>query len=401
MPDNDDEKKEVDVKEEEQEEEVVDAHPASGLRQQLDYYLPKEGDDDYVPPAGEVNKPEVKTIEGWTSDEMSELNTLLEEEKPDFSKYDEEKLNKIKEVFPEKFEVDTEDVEPNYEEMDAPTLVEEVKKNQRLVSERENKIKELEDKLKDTPEGEKVDPSEYEKFVKEARTNLSSAWKKFQKKFDLPDVNLLAAVDSSNIDDRLLQWQNTELRDTIEKEFGLEKGEFEVVKEDLFTPKTPSYRWRTLTQSKETELQNEMQSNLDSRKTKLAEVQKQQQADIDWYAETYLGGDKAEAKKAVEALNDIPNQIAAGKLKSDSHPFSLKNLLRGVNHETLTKKAVDEAIANLTAAFNKKGVYLEAKDFPADITVPKGKVSKEGDGKLYSDEELEKSPMLRSLMGNL
>lgn len=400
MPDNE---KNERLEEEEVVEETVEAHPSSGLAQQLSYYLPKEGDADYVPPAGE-HKPEEKVVDGFTSEEMAELNELLESEEPDFSKYDEEKLNKIKEVFPEKFEVSVEEdseSEVDFSKMDAPTLIEEVKKNQRLVSERNTKIKELEDKLKTTPKGEDIPETEYQKFVKEARVDLSSAWKKFKDKFDLPDVSLVSSVNANSIDDRLLQWQQTELRDTIEKEFGLEKGEFEVVKEDLFTPKTPSYRWRTLTQSKETELQNEMLTNLNNQKKQLDEVRVQQQADIDWYAETYLGGDKEAAKTAVIELNNIPARIEKGELKPDAHPFSLKNLLRGANHETLTKMAVDEAVKNLTKAFNEKGIYLETKDFPTDITMPKGK-SPEGDGKtVFSKEELEKSPMLRSLMGNL
>lgn len=390
---------------------VSEPHPASGMAQYMKEFLGTEADsssDDEEDNKDEDDKSsdEVFTIERFSEDENTKFTELIDSKEKltdeDFAdfKLSEEELTAVKTKFADKFTEDKKDDFGNgkLEELEKPALIEEVKKNQRFVSDRNTKIQELENKVKTLEEKPTVTDEKLKSFITDIKQDLVNGWKKHSKDLELPDIGLIQASGSSgSVEDRLLDWQENTLKDQIEKEFELEKGEFEVVKEDLFQPKTASYRWRTATEAKEKELQKELQDLSNAEKTRLADIQRKQTEDIKWYADTFAGGDQNEVVKLVSEINDIPAKIAKGELTPEKHPFSLRNLLVSYKYDELVKKAVNDAVAQTTKQFNEKGIYLENEDeLPTDLTKIKKAASEkkkiEFDKKLISN-----SPMLRNV----
>lgn len=378
-------------------------HPASGMYQYMQEFL-DDGDKTYKDNSddndnNDDDKGDKLIFEKLTEEDTSKFNKLLEKDKlneEELKEFDfsDEEITKIKDKYSDKFKVVSNDFDTNLEEMQKEDLIKEIKKNQRLVSERNQKIKDLENNAsKPTVTDEKL-----RAFINDIKSDLKGGWKKHAKDFDLPDLSLIQASNSNgNLEDRLYQWQQSELRSEIEKEFDLEKGEFEVVKEDLYEPRTPSYRWRTKTEAKEKELNREIENQVSVERQRLAKIQQQQADEIKWFAENYTDKDITKAQAVVQQMNEVPQKIAKGELTPDKHPFALKNLLLGFKHDELVTKAVNDAVAKITKQFNDKGVYLESnKELPTDIT--NVKAPKSGKSKVSFDKSnLEKSPMLRNL----
>jgi len=280
------------------------------------------------------------------------------------------------------------------EEMSQEQLIEELKKNQRIANERLDELK----KLKDSPI---TNDEELKAFIEELKKNPINAWKNYRDKFKLPDTDLLKASLSNDPEEQLLAWQNTTLKKKFEKEFGLQDGEFEVVKEDLYTPKTPSFRWRQLSEQKEKELFSRVEDIQKEEKDRIEKIRESQEEDIEYFAETFLDGDLEVARSKVQELNSIPQKIADGELDQSQHPFSLRNLMRGAFYEELVTKERERAEQNIIKQFNEKGYYLTSKELPTNLNnIPQGKGETVVD--LGVNEDIMKiSPMYRTMFQDI
>jgi Mor family transcriptional regulator len=340
----------------------------SGLEAALADYLPQDNDE---------VKSEDFVIEGIDENKAALIKTELEKDNPSIDNLDgfsedELKLIKDKKLFEASESVKPEEhTNTKLEDLDKEALINEVKKNQRLVSERDEQLKET--KSIEVSEGT-LSQKDLEEFVEGVRTDLSGTWNRFAEKLELPSLDVVNRVAlKGSVEDRLLQWQETELKNKIEKEFKLEKGEFEVVREDLFTPKTPSYRWRVETERKEKGLQTEVADYAKSQADTLKANQEQQLKDVKWYADTYYDGNEDEVLKLVEEVNAIPLKIKNGELPETAHPFNVRNLLIAANHETLVKQEVAKAVEALAKQYNDRGMYLPAqKEVPINMLSDNG-----------------------------
>jgi hypothetical protein len=389
-------------------EQLPDPHPSSGMFQYMQAFLGEEdkdeekaddvaGGNDEEPNADDTDS--ASLFDRFTDEDNTKFKEVVS--KDEFNEEDlkefnlsEDELKTVKDKYSEKFKVP---VGVKLEDMEKEDLINEVKKNQRLVSERNQEVQTLKSQMEQAS-GNKITDEEMSAFLTDIKTDLKGGWKKHADKLGLPDISLIQASNSNgSVEDRLYQWQQSELRREIEKEFGLEKGEFEVVKEDLYEPKTASYRWRTRTEAKEKELKSEIETQMSTERQRLTKIQEQQQNEIKWYADTYTDGDITKAQEIVKEMNTIPEKIAKGELKPDRHPFALKNLLLGYKHEEIVNAKVKEAIDKVTKQFNDKGIYLKSEDeMPTDITNVKS--PKSGKTKLEFDKQtIERSPMLRNV----
>ena len=282
----------------------------------------------------------------------------------------------------------------NLTEMSNEQLIEEVKKNQRFTTDHLTEIETLKSSLE--KRGEAPQDAKIQKFIEGLKINPIEAWNTFKDDLKLPDVDLLKANLGNDTEEQLLQYQNNVLKQQIEKEFRLQEGEFEPNKDELYTPKTASYRFRRLSEAKEKSLDANLQNITTSETARLEEMKENQKVDIKHYADTYLKGDLEAARSSVDALNSIPEKIASGELKQSDHPFSMRNLLRGANYDTLVAKAVDDAQQVIISKFASKGLYLGEKDLPTNIT-NSGNGSGEKLTDISSKEQLTYSPMHRTI----
>lgn len=249
----------------------------------------------------------------------------------------------------------------------------ELKKHQTLSEERGIKLEQTEKELKALKEAQPIDPDVI-KFIEKLRTDPLGALKEYEKKFELPPVDLIKSTVTAggDIKSRLKVYQSTVAKKTVEKEFDLDEGTFRYDADEAEDPSSASYRFRELSRNYEETLRNEARQLQDAEKKVIEDVQKTQAADLKWYADTYLGGDETKAGEALASLNRMPIEISEGKLPMEKHPFGLRTILLGVNHETLQEQAVKTAVEALHAEYNAKGMYLPDGDTPPDITkIPK------------------------------
>lgn len=381
-----------------------------GLGNALKEFLPTQAEDDDNTTKNEEG--EIISIDGITEEEFEKAKEIIfkddfakaEDKDKLFTGFSDEQIQSLKEAYADKFNPQV--LNTKLEDLEPPQLIEEVKKNQRLVSERLKEIEALKTELetfKANGNGQQKTQAsnpEVEQFINELKINPASAWDKYRAKFDLPDKDLLSASLSSNPEKQLKAWQETQLKPEIEKKFNLEKGEFEVVKEDLYEPGTPSYAFRKATEAKEREQEQVIANTRQSESQMLEQIKAQQIEDIKFIAENDLGGDLEKAEALFNELNALPIKIVNGEVPAERSPYAIRNLIRGVFHDQLMAQAKAEVENDIIKQFNEKGMYLPDKELPTDIT--KIKTTQTTTTPVTATkEQLEYSPMLRTIMQDI
>lgn len=359
-------------------EEPKEAYEGSGLYQSLLDFLPNSKEDDNKnnkggeePPAGSDKKPDEEPPPAEPSAEPP--------------------------------------VEPSLvlEEMSSEQLIEEVKKNQRLLSEKDltvkefGKIKEENVQLKSELEQAKKikvgDDSTAQAFFDEFRKDATAAFNKYKDKLNLPDFNLvLSQFTGGGHSARLKQHIETVIKPQIEKEFGMNAGEFKFdLAEAHEDPTSASAHFLDLKGRKQQELQNEVVSMETRERTVADAVKKQQATDLKWFADTYLGGDEAKVQEVWKEVESKALEVVSGKAKPEEHPLSLRYVLLGYKHKELVEEEVKKVAEAIQQEYTKLGMYLPGKEKPTDISGQKSATKpKEGGLKIGKSEY---SPMLQNL----
>lgn len=370
-------------------------HEGSGLYQTLKDFLPKEGDDknngkdgDKAP---EIEKTITAVLAKAEADRTAEDKTLLEANKEIVTK------------------LTTPPPPPKLEEMDSKALVEEVKKNQRLVSERDVKIKDFE-KFQTENTQLKAQIEEFKKnkvgedptakaFFELLRKDATAAWSQYKAKLNLPDLGLVQTqFAGGGHSARLKQHLETTVKPEIEKEFGMEKGTFKFNAEEAEAdPTSASARYLELKRHKEDELRGEVINQETKEKQIVEAVKSQQAADLKWYTEKYLGGDQTKAQELMKEFEAKALEVIAGKAKPEEHPFSLRNVLRGFKHEQLVQEIVTKTVGDIKQQYAALGAFLpgDTKDNITNLKeIKSGEKPKDGGGQAFKIEKSEFSPML-------
>lgn len=250
-----------------------------------------------------------------------------------------------------------------------------MKKYQRLVAERERAIEEL----------KKQNPNErlakYEEFIEEMKKDALGAYRKYQKDFDLPDATYFEnqLITQGDVQTRLAQWQENDLIPQIEKKYKIEPGTFVYDPSEAYKAGTPSYEYRIQTEKKEKALLSEYENTQKQQREVLEKIKQQNDADLKYLRETFYPDNKygsaEEADKAfVEALKKLDELQAKNAEGFDpaNNLFSLKNIFRGVLFDELLERAVNEQVKKIHEEYNSRGMYLPAKDNPTDVNSVKG-----------------------------
>jgi len=280
------------------------------------------------------------------------------------------------------------------------TLANDVKKNQRLVSERETELAKLRT-LKS------ADPTKHQEFVEALRKDGVSAYKQYQTELDLPELEIMQRQMTSggDVQSRLEQWQSSELIPGIESKHKIDKGTFTYEPGEAYKAGTPSYDFRVETEKREKVLTSEVET-VKARELDIASKVKQQtDQDMKFLRETYFPDTNyktpAEADEAfVSSLNQIDEnqeKIRKGDFDPALNPYSLRNIFRGINFDALSQARVDREAASIHAQYNAKGLFLPNNEQkPTNLTEVKGNAPASGD-----PDRLKRSPMLRRVNQSL
>lgn len=364
--------------------------------------------DDNVPVDGDGNpiivdkkpeeKPEVKLVEkkpeGETTYDYSFFKDLTEDEIAE--------LNKLEP-----------DASLRYKLVEARN---DVKKNQRLVSERQAQIDDMKTKYSDS----KI--NEYESFVNAVKQDVRGGWTKYQDKFGLPDIGFLEKQfgEGNSIEDRLAQYQETQLVPDIEKKFKLEEGTFVYDPVDAHKAKTPSFAYRAATETKEQELKGEYTKSTELTEQRLKDAFEHRKLDIVKLKDTYFPSfetkdgmsdeDKGQVKKLNEQadgefssllgnIDEMFTEIREGTFSQEKNPMSLNNIFRGVHFDYLVDRIVKKAAEDIHKQYREKGLFLrdeEGKPLPTVVSKVQGQSEADTPGYL-SEEKRKRSPLLRSV----
>lgn len=270
------------------------------------------------------------------------------------------------------------------EKMKPEELVLEVKKHQTLVNDWDKKYKDLETKYNEvsTKQGTLTD-EKMKAFLTEFRQDPTKAYAKHQKELELPDINVFKSLVSTPTDTvlKLKHYQDTVLKPMIEEKFKFDKGTFKFDADEAEDPTSASALFRKMSRDKEVELDTEVSSAIKLQKEQESKAREGQLEDRKWIADTYFSGDEAKAGEALKELHSIPLKIMKGEAPATQHPFRLRTLYLGVNHESLVKQAVDKAVTEteekIMKAYAKEGLYLK-NPAPEDLkTIKKSQSFKE------------------------
>jgi hypothetical protein len=314
----------------------------------------------------------------------------------------EEIYNKIKNNLPDYFtEPTTKDDFSGkpLEELDKPLLIEEIKKNQRFVSERQKQIEELGSQIKELEAKISAGTAnpELEEFVQGLTKDFKGTYDKYKDKYKLPSIDVVQKqYKLGDTTSRVQQWQESSLRNQIEQEFNLAEGEFEFDATDAAKAGTASYRWTELTDLKKQELLNEQRKLQSDEQERLSRLEEQQKIDKQQFATKFLNGDTSAVEGLIAGLNETSSKVALGELPSEKHPFSMYNLLLAFKHEDIVKSEVQKAIDDTIKQFGKYNLYLpnNEENTPTDASKVKAKPA---NAEVFNSEALTKSPMLRSM----
>jgi len=294
-------------------------------------------------------------------------------------------------IEPELKVIDKQDNVLDYNTLEKDVLITKIKDFEKLTSDREKTILELQ-KGKDDGSAS----SEDEILLKALSEDFIGNYDKAKERFKLPSISTLKElISEGNIDDKIKHWQDNELVKSIERKHRLEAGEFEYDSNEASKAGTPSYDWDTMTSDKRSELVGSLRERQSAEARRLRTVTEQQTKDMDWLAETYFDNKPEAVQEKVKAMNTIVDEIAQGLTTPDKHPLAIRNLVRGVHFDELAKGMVDKAINDLIQQFAEHQMYLPGKELPTDVTKISGAPP---EIKLEIDENKRKvSPMLNSI----
>ena len=281
----------------------------------------------------------------------------------------------------EKTEKKTEEIEEEFKGKSVSELIGLIKETRTTADEHKTKYENTEKELntlKETGTGLTPDVKD---FIESLRKDPFEAWKKHSEKLNLPALDLFKTVVNTNGDvkSRLKVYQENVLKPLIEEKFQKDKGTFRFDADEAENPDSPSYEYRRLSREKEQELETEVSSAVAKVKASETKAKERQAEDKKWYADTYLGGDAKKADEAVKAAFAIPEKIVKGELPPHKHPFSLRTILLGINHDDIVKQALEKREQEILDAFAKKGFRLKSDDFPENLkNIKKSQASDEG-----------------------
>lgn len=295
-----------------------------------------------------------------------------------------------------------------------------MKKAHRLVSTREKEITDMKSRFSDS----KV--SDYEDFIKEMKRDVRGGWNKYQDKLGLPDIGFMEGQfkEGNSIEDRLAQFQGEQLIPDIEAKFKLEKGTFVFDPAEAHRAKTPSFAYRSLTESKENELKSEHDKNTKQVEERLKDALENRKLDIINLKKNYFPSsemkddmsdeDKTNIKKINELadgeftsllgnIDEMFTKIREGNISQETNPMSLTNIFRGVHFDYLVDRIKKETAESIHKQYREKGLFMRdegGKPLPTVVDKIKGNSDIEIPDYL-SEEKTNRSPLLRSVTRTL
>jgi hypothetical protein len=269
------------------------------------------------------------------------------------------------------------------------TLANDVKKHQRIVSEREKKIQAFESAKPDE------ELTKHREFIEGLRKDAIGTYKRFQKDFNLPEPEFLEkqVASGGDVQSRLAQFQDGQLVPDIEKKFKIETGTFVYDPSEAYKAGTPSYEFRVSTERKETEFNNEYNKKVQLENEVLTTAKSQLEGDMKYLRDTFfpdsefvkydekgnvINAEEAHKSadeaftKSLAKIDENQNAIKEGKFDSEQNPYSLRVIFRGMHFEELAKARTDKVINDIHKQYHSKGLYLPSEETPIDATKIKG-----------------------------
>ena len=285
------------------------------------------------------------------------------------------------------------------------------KKQQRLATERDVKIKELE---KSGIREVEVD-KKFTDFVDGLQKDFFGTYAKYQSEYKLPDITSMAKMVASGntIQARIGQYQTDVLTPEIEEKHHIEKGTFVFDAADAWKSGTPSYDYRIKTADKENEFRGEYQKkndDINSSAKQMVDIRNQQMEEIKntYFSVTKQNDGSDEYKTEAEAqnkkftdfltkLDTVYNDMKAGKvLNPEENPFIFKNIFRGLFYSELSKIDIQRAASKIHEQYAKHGLRLPRGEMPDDVTILKGKAP-DGESGTFKVGDTRFSPQNRFL----
>lgn len=295
------------------------------------------------------------------------------------------------------------------------TLANDVKKNQRLVSEREKEL----NTLKSVKPEEEL--AKHREFIDGLKKDGIATYKRFQKDFDLPDIEFIGKqmIEGGDVQSRMSQWQETELTPQIEQKFKIEQGTFVYDPAEAYKAGSPSYEYRVATEKKEKFLTSEYETQKTREHDIVSKVKQQTDTDMKFLRETYFPTSEFEVKddkgqvvnaeeavkKADEAfvgllqkIDENQEAMRKGDFNPELNPYSLRVIFRGMNFDALTEAKLSKQAKDIHTQYNQKGLYLpNEKNEVTDVTKLKSKSISTS----ITEEQKKHSPMLRNVSQSL
>lgn len=232
---------------------------------------------------------------------------------------------------------------------------------------------------------------EYDEFIKELQADPVKAFQTYKDKFGLPSLEFVTKQLSSgtDINSKIKEWQDTELTKKIEKKFKIEDGTFVFDASEAYKVGTPSYEFRVETNKKENELSSSYKVEELKEKEIINKIKTQRTSDLSFLKDTYFKSDSFSVDESFQGTEEEKENILAGKAEEafkaklkvidemvekaskgdvDSNPYSLKIIFRGINHEELLKRAIEDNTRKINEAYNKKGFFLPKGEYPTDVS---------------------------------
>lgn len=349
------------------------------------------------------------------TEKFKDKTSLTDEDLEALKEYSEDVQSAIKEVYQvqednretEDNESDKDEKKPEddfgkkLEEMEQSSLIEEVKKNQRFVSERDKKLKDYEsqiEKYKAAAGGDGNATEEDLEAVNDMKAlakDFRGTYSKIKSKYNLPDLDVVSAqISKGDAVSRLRQYQENELRNQIERKHDLAEGEFEYDSDKAAKAGTPSYDWDYLSDKKLQEFESEQQSLSKQEEERMQKLEQQNEVDKKWFAEQFFDGDTEKVENVLGEMSETINKFANGEESIEKHPYALRNILKGFYADTLIKQQVEKVAQDLLNKFAEESMYLPSDKLPTDLSNVKTKTK---DADTFNDKDLEFSPAARTM----
>ena len=261
------------------------------------------------------------------------------------------------------------------------------KKEQRLATERDVRIKELEKAgIKEVEVDKK-----YAETVNGLKSDFFGTYEKLRSEHQLPDISSIAKMIASGntLQAQIAHYQENVLVPELEKKHNIETGTFVFDSGDAWKAGTPSYEYRVKTADKEAELRSKWQDDERRISDAAGEMVKIRNAQLVELKDKYFPVTKKddgsdEYKQEVESqdkkyqdmlgvLDSVYDDMKAGKaIPVERNPFVFKNVFRGVFYDELSKIDITNAIKKVHEQYAKHRLFLPASEMPEDMTKIKG-----------------------------